>query len=108
MRGRKKIGKSHQNDGAVQFRQAEIKEYGRQSESAAQLINEAVQCGYHQPEPYLKHSRFRGDNGELIGVVAVEVEDAWRVLETKDISPTMVRKADWILTHPEKRKPERL
>ncbi len=84
-----KIEQAHQDDGEVLFRLAELKESDRQPESAAQLINQAIYCGYDRPEAFLKRSRFRTDNGELDGAA----DDAWCVLAAEYIAPPMVREA---------------
>ena len=98
-----KIEQGHRDDGEVLFRLAELKEADGQSEPAAQLINQAIHCGYDRPEAHLRRSRFRADNGELDGAV----EDAWRVLESSQIAPPMVHEAVGILTRLGKREPER-
>ena len=99
-----KIEQGHRDDGEVLFRLAELREADRQSESAAQLINQAIHGGYDRPEAHLKRSRFRADNGELDGAV----EDAWRVMESSHIAPPMVREAAGILARLGKLEPERL
>ena len=97
-----KIEQGHRDDGEILFRLAELRESDRQSESAAQLINQAIHHGYDRPEAFLKRSRFRADNGELDGAV----EDAWRVLASEHIAPPMVREAVWRLARLEKREPQ--
>ena len=99
-----KIEQGHRDDGEILFRLAELRESDRQSESAAQLINQAIHRGYDRPEALLKRSRFRADNGELEGAV----EDAWRVLESRHIAPPMVREVVWILARMGKHEPQRL
>ena len=98
-----KIEEGHRDDGEILFRLAELRETDRQTESAAQLINQAIHHGYDRPEAFLKRSRFRADNGELDGAV----EDAWRVLASEHIAAPMVREAIWRLVRLEKREPQR-
>ncbi|MDE0307374.1 MAG: ParA family protein [Albidovulum sp.] len=97
-----KIEQAHRDDGEILFRLAELRESDRQSETAAQLINQAIHHGYDRPEAFLRRSRFRADNGELDGAV----EDAWRVLASRHISLPMVREAAWILARLDKREPQ--
>ena len=94
-----KIEQGHRDDGEILFRLAELRESDRQPESAAQLINQAIDHGYDRPEAFLKRSRFRADNGELDGAA----EDAWRVLASEHIAPPMVREAVGRLPRLEKR-----
>ena len=84
-----KIEDAHAEDGEVLFRLAELREDDRQPESAALLIQQAIDAGYDQPEAYLKRARTRADNDDASGAN----EDAWRVLESSQVPPPMVREA---------------
>ena len=64
----KEIEKAHAEDGEVLFRLAELREDDRQPESAASLVQQAIDAGYDRPEVYLK----RADSTMTIG----RVEDA--------------------------------
>ncbi|MCY4005503.1 MAG: ParA family protein [Rhodobacteraceae bacterium] len=99
-----KIERSHQEDGEVLYRLAKLKETDRESEAAAQLINQAIHHGYDLPDAYLMRARFRNESNELIGAE----EDAWRVLDSKHVTPPMVREAARILAGLGKSEPERL
>ena len=83
------IEKAHSDDGDVLFRLAELKEDDGQPESAALLINQAIEAGYDQPEAYLKRSRIRVDQQDRRGAS----EDTWRVLSSDQVEPPMVREA---------------
>ena len=85
----KKIERAHRRDGEVLFRLGEFRERERQDESALQLISNAIHHGYTPPEAFLKRSRLREDSDEPTNAI----EDGWCVLESTDISPTMVREA---------------
>ena len=88
-----KIEQAHRDDGEILFRLAELRESDRQPESAALLVNQAIDQGYDQPAAYLKRSRFRADNDEWAGAA----EDVWRVLESEHIVPPMAREAIGLL-----------
>ncbi len=85
----KKIESVHSDDGEVLFRLAELREASRQPESAAVLVNQAIDVGFNQPDAYLKRSRIRADHGDQAGAC----EDAWRVLNSDQVAPPMVREA---------------
>ena len=87
----KKIEEAHQEDGEVLFCLAELKESDLQSESAAQLLDQAIQYGCERPEAFLKRARFRMDNRESDKDGATE--DLWRVLDAESIVPPMAREA---------------
>ena len=53
----KEIEKAHADDGTVLFRLAELREDDRQPESAASLVQQAIDAGYDRPEAYLKRAR---------------------------------------------------
>ena len=99
-----KIEETHSDDGEILFRLAELRESDRQPESAALLVNQAIQHGFDQPEAFLKRSRFRADNDEPDGAA----EDAWRVLELEQVTPPMVREAIGHLARLGVRDPQRL
>ena len=84
-----RIEEAHSNDGEVLFRLAEIRETDRQPERAVLLVNQAIDAGYEQPEAYLKRARVREDNHDSDGAI----EDTRRVLESKRVTPPMVREA---------------
>ena len=84
-----KIEKTHSDDGDVLFRLAELRENDRQPESAALLVNQAIDAGYDQPDAYLKRSRIRAESQDLDGAR----EDTWRVLKSDQVAPPMVREA---------------
>ena len=83
------IQKAHSDDGDVLFRLAELREADGQPESAALLVNQAIEAGYDQPDAYLKRSRIRADNNDTDGAS----EDAWRVLASDQADPPMAREA---------------
>ena len=83
------IEESHSNDGEVLFRLAELREDDGQPESAALLVNQAIDAGYDQPDAYLKRSRIRADSNDSDSAS----EDAWRVLKSTQIDPPMIREA---------------
>ena len=83
------IEEAHSDDGDVLFRLAELREDDGQPESAALLVNQAIDAGYDQPDAYLKRSRIRSDNDDSDGAC----EDTWRVLNTDQVPPPMVREA---------------
>ena len=85
----KEIEKAHVEDGEVLFRLAELREHDRQPESAASLVQQAIDAAYDRPEAYLKRSRTREDNDDVSGAS----EDARRVLESIQVAPPMVREA---------------
>ena len=85
----KKIEKAHTEDGEVLFRLAELREADRQPESAALLVHQAIDAGYEQLEAYLKRAKIRADNDDPKGAS----EDAWRVLDSDQVAPPMVREA---------------
>ena len=84
-----KIEETHSNDGEVLFRLAELRENDRQPESAALLVNQAIDAGYDQPDAYLKRSRIRADDNNTDSAS----EDAWRVLKSTQVDPPMIREA---------------
>ena len=81
------IERAHSDDGEVLFRLAELREDDGQPESAALLVNQAIDAGYDQPDAYLKRSRIRADNNDPDSAS----EDAWRVLNSDQVPPPMVR-----------------
>ena len=83
------IEKAHADDGDVLFRLAELREDDGQPESAALLINQAIDAGYEQPDAYLKRSRIRAENNDP----GSASEDAWRVLNFSRVDPPMIREA---------------
>ena len=83
------IEKAHSDDGDVLFRLAELREDDGQPESAALLINQAIDAGYDQPDAYLKRSRIRAENNDP----GSASEDAWRVLNSSRVDPPMIREA---------------
>ena len=85
----KEIEEAHPEDGEVLFRLAELREEDRQPESAASLVQQAIDAGYDRPEAYLKRARTRADNNDVSGAT----EDARRVLESNQVAPPMVREA---------------
>ena len=84
-----KIEAVHSDDGEVLFRLAELRESDRQPESAALLINQAIDAGFDQPDAYLKRSRIREENHDLDGAS----EDTCLVLNSGQVAPPMVREA---------------
>ena len=84
-----KIETVHSDDGEVLFRLAELRESDRQPESAALLVNQAIDAGFDQPDAYLKRSRIREDNHDLDGAS----EDTWFVLNCDQVAPPMAREA---------------
>ena len=83
------IEDAHSNDGDVLFRLAELREDDGQPESAALLVSQAIDTGYDRPEAYLKRSRIRADQQDQDGAS----EDTWRVLNSDQVEPPMVREA---------------
>ncbi len=83
------IEQTHQSDGEILYRLAEPGEYDRQPDSAEQLVNQAIASGFDQPEAFLKRSQFREYNNDSDGAA----EDVWRVLDSEQLSPFMVREA---------------
>ena len=83
------IEKAHTDDGEVLFRLAELGEGDGQPESAALLVNQAIDAGYDQPDAYLKRSRIRMDNHDPGGAS----EDTWRVLKSDQVDPPTIREA---------------
>ena len=84
-----KIETEHAEDGEVLFRLAKLREDDRQPESAALLVQQAIASGYAHPEAYLKRAQTRADNGDQMGAT----EDAWRVLDSEQVAPPMLREA---------------
>ena len=84
-----KIEAVHSDDGEVLFRLAELRESDRQPESAALLVNQAIDAGFDQPDAYLKRSRIREENHDPEGAS----EDTWLVLNSDQVAPPMVREA---------------
>lgn len=84
-----RIEDAHAEDGEVLFGLAELREEDRQPESAASLVQQAIDAGYDLPEAYLKRARIRADNDDVAGAL----EDARRVLESNQVAPPMVREA---------------
>ena len=84
-----KIEIEHAEDGEVLFRLARLREDDRQPESAALLVQQAIDAGYAHPEAYLKRARIRADTGDRTGAT----EDAWRVLGSDMVAPPMLREA---------------
>ena len=84
-----RIEDAHAEDGEVLFGLAELREEDRQPESAASLVQQAIDAGYDLPEAYLKRARIRADNDDVSGAI----EDARRVLESNQVAPPMVREA---------------
>ena len=84
-----KIEDAHVGDGEVLFRLSELREAGHQAESAASLVIQAIDAGYDQPDGYLKRSRIRMDNKDPDGAR----EDAWRTMNSDQITPPMIREA---------------
>ena len=83
------IEEAHSDDGDVLFRLAELREDDGQPESAALLVNQAIDAGYDQPDAYLKRSRIRADNNDP----GSAGEDTWRVLNSSRVDPPMIREA---------------
>ena len=87
------IEDAHSNDGEVLFRLGELGEADGRTEWAASLIDRAIDVGYDQPNAYLKRARIRTNNQDRNGAS----EDAWRVLKSEQVAPSMVREAiQWI------------
>ena len=94
------IQEAHSDDGDVLFRLAELREDDGQPESAALLVNQAIEAGYDHPSAYLKRSRIRAENHDSGGAS----EDTWRVLNSDQVDPPMIREAirrlarlgDWV------------
>ena len=84
-----KIETVHMDDGEVLFRLAELRESDRQPESAALLVNQAIDAGFDEPDAYLKRSRIREENDDLDGAS----EDTWFVLNCDLVAPPMAREA---------------
>lgn len=84
-----KIETVHVDDGEVLFRLAELRESDRQPESAALLVNQAIDAGFDEPDAYLKRSRIREENDDLDGAS----EDTWFVLNCDLVAPPMAREA---------------
>lgn len=84
-----KIETVHSDDGEVLFRLAELRESDRQPESAALLVNQAIDAGFDEPDAYLKRSRIREENHDLDGAS----EDTWFVLNCDLVAPPMAREA---------------
>ena len=83
------IKDEHSQDGEVLFRLAELWEDDGQSEYAALLVQQAIDAGYDHPEAYLKRVKIKADSGDLVGAS----EDAWRVLNSDQVPPPLVREA---------------
>ena len=83
------IEEAHSDDGDVLFRLAELREDDGLPESAALLINQAIDAGYDQPDAYLKRSRIRAESNDP----GSASEDAWRVLNSSRADPPMIREA---------------
>ena len=87
------IENAHANDGEVLFRLGELGEADGRTERAAPLIDRAIDAGYEQPTAYLKRARIRANDRDRDGAC----HDAWRVLESNQATPPMVREAiQWI------------
>ena len=84
-----RIEDAHAEDGEVLFGLAELREEDRQPESAASLVQQAIDAGYDLPEAFLKRARIRADNDDVSGAI----EDARRVLASDQVAPPMVREA---------------
>ena len=84
-----KIETAHSDDGEVLFRLAELRESDRQPESAALLVNQAIDAGFGEPDAYLKRSRIREESHDPDGAR----EDAWFVLNCDLVAPPMAREA---------------
>ena len=88
-----RIQATHSDDGEVLFRLGELGETVGRTEWAASLVNQAIDAGYDQPDAYLKRARIRADNQDRDGAS----EDAWRVLKSEKVAPSMIREAiQWI------------
>ena len=83
------IKDEHSQDGEVLFRLAELWEDDGQSEYAALLVQQAIDAGYDHPEAYLKRVKIKADSDDLMGAS----EDAWRVLNSDQAPPLLVREA---------------
>ena len=99
-----KVEDAHTEDGEVLFRLAELREDDRHPESAALLVHQAIDAGYEHPEAYLKRARIRADNEDALGAT----EDSWRVLESSQVAPPMVREALGRLLRTESANPQEL
>ena len=84
-----KIETVHSHDGEVLFHLAELRESDRQPESAALLVNQAIDAGFDEPDAYLKRSRIREESHDLDGAI----EDTWFVLNCDQVAPPMAREA---------------
>ena len=84
-----KIAEGHTRDGELLYRLAELRETDRQMESAALLVNQAIEAGYDKADAYLKRSKIRADNGDVFGAT----DDARRVLASEQVAPPMAREA---------------
>lgn len=85
------IHKAHPNDGEILYLLGKIKERMGDLDQALSIINQSIDAGYDKPEAYLKRSRFR----EFLKQHDSESvkSDVLRVLEFKDISPSMLRES---------------
>ena len=84
-----RIKNEHSQDGEVLFRLAELWEDDGQSEYAASLAQQAIDAGYEHPEAYLKRAQIKADSDDPVGAS----EDAWRVLNSDQVPPPLVREA---------------
>ena len=88
-----RIQATHSSDGEVLFRLGELGEAVGRMEWAAPLVSQAIDVGYDQPDAYLKRARIRASNQDRDGAS----EDAWRVLKSERVDPSMIREAvQWI------------
>ena len=88
-----RIETAHPVDGEVLFRLSELRATHSQPELAAALIDQAIDAGYERPDAYLKRSRFRAAQEDVEGAK----EDIWRVLDSGQVTPPIVREAIWRL-----------
>ena len=88
-----RIQATHSSDGEVLFRLGELGQSVGRMEWAASLVSQAIDVGYDQPDAYLKRARIRANDRNWDGAS----EDAWRVLSSERVAPTMIREAlQWI------------
>lgn len=84
-----RIEGKHSTDSLILYRLAKLRETLGDSDAAALLVNQAIEVGNESPEAYLTRSKYR----EKINDVDGAIQDVWRVLISKNVSPRLLKEA---------------
>lgn len=98
------IEAKHSTDGLILYRLAKLRETLGDSDSAALLVDQAIEVGYESPEAYLTRSKYRENINDVDGVI----QDVWQVLMSINVSPRILKEAISRLIRQDSFEPEKV